>query len=212
VTVTFTDTSTGQPATWTWDFGDTTSATGKGPQTHQYNAQGTYNVTLTVTNANGSNTSAPTVITVGPPQTVDFVGTPPRSGAAPLTVAFTDQSTGNPISWAWTFGDGQTSTLQNPSHTYTTAGIYNVSLTVGFAVGSPLTATKNAYINVTVPSCTVPNFANTSTSTAQSTWNAAGFTTPVQFKQGNLPWTIQSQDLTGNSPKPCNSVITVSKN
>jgi PKD repeat protein len=54
----------------------------------------------------------------------------PTSGAAPLTVNFTDTSTGGPLSWAWEFGDGETATAQNPSHTYTTAGNYTVRLTV----------------------------------------------------------------------------------
>jgi len=90
ITVTFTDTSTGQPTSWTWDFGDGATGTGQGPQMHQYNIQGTYNVTLTVSNANGSNTNnPPTGITVGPAQAVDFIGTP-QSGSSPLAVASTD--------------------------------------------------------------------------------------------------------------------------
>jgi PKD repeat protein len=212
MTVTFTDTSTGSPTSWTWDFGDGATATGQGPKTHQYNIQGTWNVTLTVSNSNGSNTTnPPTVITVGPAQAVDFSGVP-TSGNVPLTVAFSDLSTGGPTSWAWTFGDSQTSNLQNPTHVYSAAGQYTVTLTVTYAIGGPLTATKTNYIVTTTPVCVVPNFANTSSSTAQSTWTAAGFTTTVQFKQGGLPWTIKSQDLTGNSSKPCDSVITVSKN
>jgi PKD repeat protein len=54
----------------------------------------------------------------------------PTSGCAPLTVRFTDSSTGDPTSWSWTFGDGGTSNLQNPSHTYTNPGTYTVGLTV----------------------------------------------------------------------------------
>jgi PKD repeat protein len=57
-----------------------------------------------------------------------FTGTP-TSGTAPLTVTFTDQ-TGGAISWVWSFGDGTTSTLQNPVHTYTAPGTYPVSLAV----------------------------------------------------------------------------------
>jgi len=51
-------------------------------------------------------------------------------GAAPLTAQFTDQSTGSVASWEWDFGDGRTSTLQNPAHSYITPGVYPVSLTV----------------------------------------------------------------------------------
>jgi C1A family cysteine protease len=57
-------------------------------------------------------------------------------GVAPLDVTFTDLSTGNPTSWSWAFGDGGTSTQQNPSHTYLTAGTYTVSLTVSNGVMS----------------------------------------------------------------------------
>jgi PKD repeat protein len=51
-------------------------------------------------------------------------------GHAPLTVNFTDQSTGTVASWSWDFGDGESSTIQNPVHTYQNAGNYSVSLTV----------------------------------------------------------------------------------
>ena len=53
------------------------------------------------------------------------------SGAAPLTVQFTDKSSGRPNSWLWDFGDGSTSARQNPVHTYTSAGTYTVTLTAG---------------------------------------------------------------------------------
>ncbi len=71
----------------------------------------------------------------------------PTSGCAPLTVYFTDQSTGNITSWNWTFGDGGTSTDQNPSHQYTSAGSYNVTLNVTGGCGSD-TETKTNYITV----------------------------------------------------------------
>jgi PKD repeat protein len=54
----------------------------------------------------------------------------PNSGCAPLRVDFTDLSTDNPTSWNWTFGDGDTSTAQNPSHRYTSPGTYTVTLNV----------------------------------------------------------------------------------
>ncbi|HMK45159.1 MAG TPA: PKD domain-containing protein [Methanocella sp.] len=52
------------------------------------------------------------------------------SGAAPLTVHFTDQSSGNPTGWHWDFGDGSSSTKQDPAYTFQTPGTYNVTLTV----------------------------------------------------------------------------------
>ncbi|MFH1775449.1 MAG: C1 family peptidase [Chloroflexota bacterium] len=69
------------------------------------------------------------------------------SGTAPLTVNFTDQSTGSVTGWSWNFGDGGTSTEQSPAHEYTTAGTYNVSLTATGPGGSD-TETKNNYITV----------------------------------------------------------------
>lgn len=71
----------------------------------------------------------------------------PRTGQQPLFVQFTDQSTGNPSSWAWDFGDGGTSSLQHPSYTYYAAGTYTVSLTVSGAGGSD-TENKTNYITV----------------------------------------------------------------
>lgn len=62
-------------------------------------------------------------------------------GFTPLAVQFTDTSTGSPSTWLWNFGDGGTSTLQNPQHTYNTPGIYTVSLTA-----DGLTSTKTNYL------------------------------------------------------------------
>jgi PKD repeat protein len=81
--------------------------------------------------------------------TADFAADP-TSGAYPLTVQFSDQSGGQPTSWAWTFGDGATSTAQNPSHVYAAAGVYTVSLTVANDQGSD-TLTRTDLITVTEP-------------------------------------------------------------
>jgi PKD repeat protein len=79
-----------------------------------------------------------------------FSGTP-VSGVAPLTVKFTDTSTGGPIAWGWEFGDGTpVSNLQSPSHTYTTPGTYTVKLTVSDGKAFAAT-TKTGYVNVTAP-------------------------------------------------------------
>jgi len=78
------------------------------------------------------------------PPVADFVGDP-TSGCAPLAVQFTDQSSGNPTSWSWDFGDGGSSSEQNPSHTYQSVGYYTVSLTVSNTAGSD-TNTKTDYI------------------------------------------------------------------
>jgi PKD repeat protein len=91
--------------------------------------------------------------TPGPP-VADFVGDP-TSGFAPLTVYFTDKSTGSPTSWDWDFGDGVgTSAEQNPVYTYNNPGIYTVTLIATNAYGSD-TETKNGYITVNEPGLTV---------------------------------------------------------
>ncbi len=80
------------------------------------------------------------------PLAADFTGYP-TNGTAPLTVYFNDTSTGSPISWNWSFGDGQFSPLQNTSHRYTSAGKYTVSLMATNAAGSN-TMVKTEYVTV----------------------------------------------------------------
>jgi PKD repeat protein len=88
-------------------------------------------------------------ITVSASPVADFSGSP-TSGTAPLTVSFTDLSSGSPTAWSWTFGDGGSSSAQHPSHDYTAAGTYTVSLTVSNACGSDV-QTLVDYITVTDP-------------------------------------------------------------
>ena len=152
LTVSFTDESTGSPTSWSWDFGDGGTSTAQNPS-HTYSAAGTYTVTLTATNSCGSDDAVRTdYITVNAcvAPTAAFSGSP-TSGNAPLTVSFTDESTGSPTSWSWDFGDGGTSTAQNPSHTYSAAGTYTVTLTATNSCGSDQ-AVRTDYITVTEPS------------------------------------------------------------
>ncbi len=74
----------------------------------------------------------------------------PTSGSAPLTVTFHDISTGNPERWLWQFGDGATSTDQNPIHTYTYNGVYSVTLTSDTPAGESMMVKKN-YITISEP-------------------------------------------------------------
>jgi len=150
LTVNFTDLSTGNPTSWTWSFGDGRTSTAQNPS-HMYNNVGTYTVTLTVTNNVGSDTETKTdyitvTIPVPSPPTAEFSASP-TSGDAPLTVNFTDLSSGNTDNWSWDFGDGGTSTAQNPSYTYSDPGVYTVTLTATNAYGSDV-ETKVDYINV----------------------------------------------------------------
>jgi PKD repeat protein len=87
----------------------------------------------------------------------EFGGTP-TEGPAPLDVHFTDLSTDAPTSWLWDFGDGATSTLQHPSHTYAAAGVYDVSLTASNASGST-TVVYPALVRVSGPEPTLRTLA-----------------------------------------------------
>ena len=164
--VLFTDTSTGTPTSWNWNFGDgTTSSTQKNPA-HTYSKAGSYTVTLTVSNAAGSNTvrktSYITAATLRAP--VAALSANLTSGTAPLTVLFSDRSTGgSPASWAWSFGDGTSSTEQNPVHTYSKAGRYTVRLTARNAAGSN-TITRSNYIVANALRPPVAAFSATPTS------------------------------------------------
>ncbi len=96
-----------------------------------------------------SGTSATLTKTSGAAPVADFSGAP-LVGNVPLAVTFTDLSTNAPTSWLWDFGDGHTSALQNPTHTYTVAGSYTVSLTATNAGGSN-TKTRVSYVAATKP-------------------------------------------------------------
>ncbi|HDR73465.1 MAG TPA: PKD domain-containing protein, partial [Methanoculleus sp.] len=132
--VQFNDTSTGDPVSWLWDFGDG-SVSPEQNLTYTYVMPGLYPVTLTVANETGDEASAVENITVlVPPLNASFIATPP-TGPAPLTVQFTDLSTGFPVDWFWEFGDGRNDTAQNPVHEYPEEGVYQVNLTVENATG-----------------------------------------------------------------------------
>ena len=150
--VQFTNLSTGDYATSLWHFGDGISSTQRSP-THTYTTTGTYTVTLTVSGSGGDDTETKAAyITVGQgqeeryvylpiilgnytPLWADFAGSP-TSDPAPLTVVFTNTSLGYYTDSLWDFGDGITSTQTSPTHTYTTAGAYTVTLTVSDLSGT----------------------------------------------------------------------------
>ncbi len=118
-------------------------------------AAGEANLTITATKIDDDiggryapdTTDATLVVENISPAPVANFTTDATSGTVPLAVQFTDTSTGNPSSWLWTFGDGATSTEQNPIHTYTAAGTYTVNLTVANAVGSD-TFSREGHITV----------------------------------------------------------------
>ncbi|AKB30300.1 cell surface protein [Methanosarcina siciliae T4/M] len=155
LTVNFTDQSTGTVSSYSWDFDSdgTVDSTEQNPS-YTYTSAGTYTVNLTVANANGTDSEVKTdYIMVSEPSTptepVAAFTADVTGGTAPLTVNFTDQSTGSPTAWAWDFdNDGNVdSSEQNPSYTYNAAGNYTVNLTVENAAGSDFEL-KSDYIEV----------------------------------------------------------------
>jgi len=144
LTVQFNDTSTGNVTAWNWSFGDGNTSTDRNP-THTYSEAGTYTARLTVTGPGGSDTAVRAITVTSPVAGAAFTANI-TGGVAPLTVRFTDTLANSSTSWLWTFGDGNTSTDQNPIHTYTLPGNYTVTLSVN---GGEETHTKPNYIKVT---------------------------------------------------------------
>jgi PKD repeat protein len=196
LTVTFTDQSTGTaPLSYRWDFNNdgVSDSTVRNPS-HVYSGAGTYSVNLTVTNSAGSDSEVKTGYVVVNPAPVApvaaFTNATPRIGSAPLTITFTDQSTGNPTSWEWEYRSGSGSWTEfgsgtrNPSRTFS-AGTYDIRLTVtnaggsdnelksGFITASPPTALPVAGFYANSTSGIVPlavKFNDQSTGTGITAW------------------------------------------
>jgi PKD repeat protein len=146
LTVTFTNTSTGSYTTSLWSFGDGITSVLTSP-THTYSLPGVYTTTLTVSGPGGTDTLMRTnYITVEPSPVAGFAAAP-TSGIRPLAVAFTDTSTGAVSTWLWNFGDDITSAERHPTHTYTVAGVYTVTLEVSGPGGTD-TESKASFITV----------------------------------------------------------------
>jgi len=129
-TASFTGSSSGDSPTYAWDFGDGNTSTQQNP-THTYAANGNYSVCLVATNSCGSDTSCQNVIIDCIFPVTDFT-----NGTTNYTANFTDATQNAVTSWLWDFGDGNTSTQQNPSHTYQMNGTYTVCLITTNACGS----------------------------------------------------------------------------
>jgi gliding motility-associated-like protein len=162
--VQFTSTSTGNPTSYQWNLGNGVNTVQQNPST-AYTLPGTYTVTLTVTNANGSDTKVVTnYITVVPNPTITFAALD-SDGCPPFPVQFNNTTNFNAPgagTYSWSFGDGNISSATNPAHTYASPGLYNVTLIATNSAGCAATLVKPAYINVFTPP--VATFTATPTS------------------------------------------------
>ena len=220
LTVQFNNTSTGDAHTYIWDFGDRSDGvlwvvlddgqsignlSDANSPIHTFTVPGSYMVQLTAGSYAGSSTATKTITVTAPPPTppapppstpsapVAAFATSPPSGNAPLTVSFTNQSTGSPTSYSWNFGDGSTSSEANPNRTYTTAGTYTVQLTATNAGGSS-TATKT--ITVTAPPPTPPAPPPSTPSAPVAAFTASP-------PSGNAPLTVSfTNQSRGSRPNP----------
>ena len=158
--------------TYSWDFGDSTAASTQQNPSHTYATAGTYTARVTVSDGKGGTGTADIPVTVAVPgtnnnPTVTSARTPTGNVAVGIPVSFTSTGTdpdGDTLTYAWNFGDSTANgTTQNVTHTFTTAGTYNVVVTVNDGKGGTASATALA---VTVTANRAPTI-----STATATGN-----------------------------------------
>ena len=193
--VQFYDDSTNNPTSWVWYINGYWYSNLQSP-TILFNYPGYYSVQLYSSNARGESNIIKTnyIHVKNTPPVANFSATP-ISGPAPLSVKFTDTSSGNGIySWQWNFGDGSYSTYQSPLYIYNEPGVWDVSLTVENDGGSD-TETKSSYITVTAPIPTPPS----DTIRLYNGWNFVS--TPKQLADGqnSVGYVFSGVDRSGHS-------------
>lgn len=149
-TVTFDSTATdadGDDITYSWDFGDDSNSAEADP-THVYTANGTYTVTLTVSDGTDTYTTDPVEIIVGNVAPTAMFTYEATNLSVVFTDASTDPNTDDTLTWSWDFGDDSAANItQSPTYVYAEAGTFNVTLTVTDTYG--LTDDYTAEITVT---------------------------------------------------------------
>lgn len=130
------------PYTYAWTFGDGATSTSANPS-HVFTASGSYSVQLNVTDAFGTWAVSSISVSVVNPLALGPLVANVTTGVSPMAVRFTSSVTGGltPYTYAWSFGDGATSTLANPTHTYTATGTYTARLNVTDAMGTSAVST-----------------------------------------------------------------------
>lgn len=205
--VTFTDQSTGGVTSWLWNFGDGTSSPSQNP-VHRYATAGAYNVTLTVFRNSQSAAASKTInvasATGAVPAPVASFDFSPGTSTSGQVVTFSDRSTGA-TSWLWNFGDGSSSTQQNPSHAYASAGTYTVVLTASNSASSSVTSRSVTIAAAVVPFRSLVSVTAQTTGVGGSTWR----TELTIFNAGdtNANVTLTFVSATGGSALTRNLVL-----
>lgn len=195
-------------AQWHWDFGDgnqTTSATAS--TSHTYASAGTYIVKHWIVNSLGCNSdTAQRTVIVNPLPTSDFTVTSPACETR--TITFTDASAPNAgilTNWDWDFGDGNTSTIQSPTHTYASAGTYNAVLKVTSSKGCVKTATKPVVINARPAADFIVPAVCLADTYAQFTDNSSVTPGTISFREWNFGDPGSGPLNTSNAVNPTHS-------
>ncbi len=173
--------------TYQWNFGDSATDTVANP-VHTYNSAGEYDASVTVTDANNDSVSDTVHISVGSNLVPSAsASATPQSGYAPLQVSFFGNASGGnaPLQYQWNFGDGATSTDQNPTHSYASTGTYTATLVVTDANNDSDSAT----VAITVKDNSVPQVSVAASPTSGIVPFNVNFNSTVT--NGDAPFTYE---------------------
>ncbi len=199
LSVNFTDKSTSNGTSiteWVWNFGSGSPASSgvQNPSGVIFNTNGNNDVFLYVVDANGckSNTVAKKTVRVYDKASPSFSVDNEISCTLPFTANFTNLTTGpGTKTYLWNFGDGTTSTNESPSHTYNTAGVYNVSLTVTNGPGCSNSINNYKTIRTGTPKLSPITVATIGCSNSNITFN-----TTCDISYSNIKWTVSDGTTT----------------
>ena len=225
ITVTITDSSI-SAVSYAWDFGDGTTSTSPNPPPHGYNTPGNYIIELIVTNALGCTHSLTQAVDVFAPPTVAIQVQTLCFGETALFTPVIGTDLGNPVTvWAWDFGDGNTSSAQNPSHQYAAPGPYVITLTVMTPycgnTGTQWVSVQARPVAAFQPSAILGcspmtvDFTNTTTGATQYLWlfgdgsSATTADTAHTYTNFGTTDTVYTVTLIASSPFGCADTVTL---
>lgn len=212
----FVNSSSPAPVSSVWYFDDGTQSTAINAS-KSYPDLGSHVVKLVNTYAFCKDSTTKTITVIDPPP-VDFTASTVLACKTPLVVNFTD-ITPDAVAWSWNFGDGSRSTVENPSHTYSRDGTYNVSLTVTNKFGCVNTVTKNVFVQIVKPVVAVTGlpgegcvpFTYSPTASVQAIDGVASYSWDFGDGGGSIR-TGTSPSYTYNSPGKYTLKLTITTN